>query len=41
MRMQRGHTTGPRPVKLPEGWLDDPDALEPPSRLADLAVSGG
>ena len=41
MRMQRGHTTGPRPVKLPAGWLDDPDALEPPSRLADLAVSGG
>jgi nifR3 family TIM-barrel protein len=41
MRMQRGHTTGPRPVKLPEGWLDDADALEPPSRLADLAVSGG
>jgi len=41
MRMQRGHTTGPRPVKLPDGWLDDPDALEPPDRLADLVVSGG
>ncbi|HEU5083304.1 MAG TPA: tRNA dihydrouridine synthase DusB [Acidimicrobiales bacterium] len=41
LRMQRGHTTGPRPVKLPEGWLDDPDALEPPDRLADLVVSGG
>ncbi len=40
-RMQRGHTTGPRPVALPEGWLDDPDALEPPDRLADLVVSGG
>jgi len=41
MRMQRGHTTGPRPVRLPDGWLDDPDALEPPDRLADLVVSGG
>ncbi|MFP5321992.1 MAG: tRNA dihydrouridine synthase DusB [Acidimicrobiia bacterium] len=41
MRMQRGHTTGPRPVKLPDGWLDDPDAVEPPDRLADLVVSGG
>ena len=41
MRMQRGHTTGPRPVKLPDGWLDDPEALEPPDRLADLVVSGG
>ena len=41
MRMQRGHTTGPRPVKLPDGWLDDPEALQPPSRLADLIVSGG
>jgi len=41
LRMQRGHTTGPRPVRLPEGWLDDPDALEPPDRLADLVVSGG
>jgi nifR3 family TIM-barrel protein len=41
LRMQRGHTTGPRPVRLPAGWLDDPDALEPPDRLADLAVSGG
>jgi hypothetical protein len=41
LRMQRGHTTGPRPVKLPAGWLDDPEALEPPDRLADLAVSGG
>jgi len=41
LRMQRGHTTGPRPVKLPEGWLDDPEALEPPDRMADLVVSGG
>lgn len=41
LRMARGHTTGPRPVKLPDGWLSDPDALEPPDRLADLVVSGG
>jgi len=41
LRMARGHTTGPRSVRLPEGWLDDPDAVEPPDRLADLVVSGG
>lgn len=41
LRTPRGHTTGPRPVKLPDGWLDDLDALEPPDRLADLLVSGG
>jgi nifR3 family TIM-barrel protein len=41
LRTPRGHTTGPRPVSLPEGWLDDLDAITPPSRLADLAVSGG
>ena len=41
LRMPRGHTTGPRAVAMPEGWLDDADALTPPDRLADLAVSGG
>ncbi len=41
LRTPRGHTTGPRPVKLPDGWLDDVDALTPPDRLADLLVSGG
>ena len=41
LRQPRGHTTGPRPVSMPDGWLDDADALTPPDRLADLAVSGG
>ncbi len=40
-RMQRGHTNGPRPVKLPEGWLDEPDAMAPLDPRADLVVSGG
>ena len=30
----------PKAVK-PAGWLDDAEALTPPDRLADLAVSGG
>lgn len=41
LRMPRGHTTGPRPVTLPEGWLDDAEAEAPPDRSADLVVSGG
>ncbi len=41
LRAPRGHTSGPRPVAMPAGWLDDADALTPPDRLADLAVSGG
>ena len=41
LRTPRGHTTGPRPVAMPAGWLDDADALTPPDRLAELAVSGG
>jgi nifR3 family TIM-barrel protein len=41
LRTPRGHTTGPKSVTMPEGWLDDADALTPPDRLADLAVSGG
>jgi nifR3 family TIM-barrel protein len=39
-RMPRGHTNGPRPVRLPDGWADDPDDLSIPDG-ADLAVSGG
>lgn len=41
LRTPRGHTSGPRSVTMPHGWLDDPEALTPPDRLADLAVSGG
>ena len=40
-RRPRGHTHGPRPVKLPHRYLDDPDALERLSPAAGLAVSGG
>ncbi|HVX17062.1 MAG TPA: tRNA dihydrouridine synthase DusB [Acidimicrobiales bacterium] len=39
-RVARGHTSGPRPVALPEGWLDDPD--DPAAPLgAEEMVSGG
>ena len=37
----RGHTTPPRPVHLPHGWLDHPDDATPPSPEADEIVSGG
>ncbi len=37
----RGHTTPPRPVHLPHGWLDHPDDPTPPSSEADEIVSGG
>jgi hypothetical protein len=40
-RRPRGHTHGPRPVKLPHRYLDDPDVLERLSPAASLAVSGG
>ena len=39
-RWPRGHTDGPRPVALPEGWLDRRFDPEPPVG-ADLLVSGG
>jgi nifR3 family TIM-barrel protein len=39
-RMVRGHTSGPRRVVLPAGWLDCPDDAAPPVG-ADLLVSGG
>ena len=39
-RWPRGHTDGPRPVALPEGWLDSRLDPEPPIG-ADLLVSGG
>ena len=40
LRMARGHTNGPRPVRLPEHWLDDIDDPRPPAG-GDLLVSGG
>jgi nifR3 family TIM-barrel protein len=36
----RGRTSGPRPVALPQGWLDDPEDGSVPSG-AELADSGG
>jgi nifR3 family TIM-barrel protein len=36
----RGRTSSPRPVALPEGWLDDRDDPRPPAG-AELLVSGG
>jgi hypothetical protein len=36
----RGRTTPPRPVALPEGWLDDRDDPRPP-KGAELLVGGG
>ena len=39
-RAKRGHTQGPRPVSVPEGWFDDVDDPTPPAG-ADVLVSGG
>jgi nifR3 family TIM-barrel protein len=39
-RIARGHTNGPRPVRLPEGWYGEVDDLTPPPGGED-AVSGG
>lgn len=39
--MPRGHTHGPRPVKVPYGYLDDPEAMGPLNAAASVAVSGG
>ena len=40
LRAARGHTNGPRPVHLPDGWLDLIDDPTPPVG-AELIVSGG
>ena len=39
-RTKRGHTRGPRPVHLPDRWLDTADDPTPPAG-AELLVSGG
>jgi nifR3 family TIM-barrel protein len=39
-RLPRGHTQGPRRVVLPEGFLDDPDAMTLPDG-AECLVNGG
>ena len=40
LRMARGHTNGPRPVHLPDRWLETKDDPTPPVG-GDLLVSGG
>jgi nifR3 family TIM-barrel protein len=40
VRWKRGHTDGPRPVRLPDGWLRLVDDPTPPAG-ADVLVSGG
>jgi len=40
LRIARGHTHGPRPVHLPDGWLQSVDDPTPPAG-GDLLVSGG
>jgi nifR3 family TIM-barrel protein len=37
----RGHTTPPKQVVLPYGWLDHPEDATPPGPEADDVVSGG
>jgi len=39
-RIARGHTNGPRPVRLPDGWYEETDDPTPPAGGED-AVSGG
>jgi nifR3 family TIM-barrel protein len=39
-RTKRGHTNGPRPVRLPPGWLESVDDPTPPEG-AEVLVSGG
>jgi nifR3 family TIM-barrel protein len=39
-RLKRGHTRGPRPVALPDRWLETADDPTPPHG-AELLVSGG
>lgn len=41
LRTPRSHTGGPKPVALPEGWLEDLDSDRPPGRGADAFSSGG
>jgi nifR3 family TIM-barrel protein len=39
--LPRGHLHGPKPVTLPEGWLDRLDDPTPPDATADVLASGG
>ncbi|MEE9413787.1 MAG: hypothetical protein V3V01_00800, partial [Acidimicrobiales bacterium] len=41
MRIPRSHTAGPKPVSLPEGWLDDPYGPAILGPGAESVASGG
>ena len=41
LRQPRGHTHGPKPVSLPEGWLASRDEDGVPDEGADVWTSGG
>jgi nifR3 family TIM-barrel protein len=41
LRVARSHKGGPKPVALPEGWLDSPDSDLALSEEAEALVSGG
>lgn len=41
VRQPRGHTHGPKPVTLPDGWLASADSLDVPEAGADAWTSGG
>ena len=41
MRMVRGHSGAPKPVHLPDGWLNERDDLVPLPRGAEQLASGG
>ena len=41
MRIPRSHSGGPKPVTLPEGWLDDPYGPAVMGKEAEAIVSGG
>ena len=41
LRIPRSHRNGPKPVALPEGWLDDPEDATPPQDAGELVPSGG
>jgi hypothetical protein len=38
--LPRGHTSGPRPVPLPHGYLDNLDDDTPPVELDDVGSGG-
>jgi tRNA-dihydrouridine synthase len=40
-RLSRGHTQGPRPVTLPDGWRDSAGLLTPPEGADGVFASGG